>query len=83
MAETADCRVTLSQSLVRAAEDAARREGAAVDRLVATALAQKLDALAVEDVIARRAARVDWGNVRAVLDRVGTEPPRDGDELPG
>ena len=82
MAETADYPLTLSRGLMRAAEETARREGITVDRLVAAALAEKLDALWAEDVIEKRAARADWDEVRAILDRVGTEPPREGDELP-
>jgi len=29
-----------------------------------------------------RARRADWRRVQAILDRVGTEPPQAGDELP-
>lgn len=82
MAETADYPLTLSRHLMRVAEETARREGVTVDRLVAAALAEKLDALRAEDVIEARAARADWGKVQAMLDRVGTDRPREGDELP-
>ena len=43
---------------------------------------QPLAALRTEDLLKERAGRADWRRVQAILDRVGTEPPQAGDELP-
>ena len=82
MSKGATYPLRLSQSVMRAAKETAAREGVSLNQLIATALAEKLSALRTEDLLAERAARGDWERVRAILDRVGTEPPRDGDELP-
>lgn len=82
MSKGATYPLRLSRSVLRAAKETAAREGVSLNQLIATAVAEKLSALRTEDLLAERAARGDWDRVRAILDRVGTEPPREGDELP-
>jgi hypothetical protein len=70
-----------SQSVMRAAKEAAAGEGISLNQFIAQAVAEKLSALRTEDLLGRRAGRVDWPRVQAILDRVGTESPKPGDEL--
>ena len=81
MSKGATCSLRLSRSVLRAAKETAAREGVSLNQLIATAVAERLSALRTEDLLAERAARGDWDRVRAILDRVGTEPPREGDEI--
>jgi hypothetical protein len=62
---------------------AARRDGVSLNQFINTALAEKVAALEAEEVFTQRAARADTARVLDVLRRVGPEPPRPGDELPG
>jgi hypothetical protein len=82
MAKSASYPLRLSQSMMRAAKETAAREGVSLNQLIAGAIAEKLSALRTEDLLKERGARADWQHVRAILDRVGTEPPRKGDEVP-
>ena len=82
MSKGATCSLRLSRSVLRAAKETAARESVSLNQLIATAVAERLSALRTEDLLAERAARGDWDRVRAILDRVGTEPPRAGNELP-
>ena len=75
--------VRLPDSIRRAAEDLARRDGVSLDQFVATAVAEKVSALTTVDYFRARAARADRAAFDAVLARAGTLPPREGDELPG
>ncbi len=80
MSKGATYPLRLSRSVLRAAEETAAREGVSLNLLIATALAEKLSALRTEDLLAERAVRGDWDRVRGILDRVGIEPPCEGDE---
>ena len=82
MAKTANYPLRLSQSVMRVAKETAEREGISLNQFIAGAVAEKLAALRTEDLLKERAGRADWRRVQAILDRVGTEPPREGDELP-
>jgi hypothetical protein len=82
MAKTANYPLRLSQSVMRAAKETAEREGISLNQFIAGAVGEKLSALRTEDLLKERAKRADWRRVQAILDRVGTELPREGDELP-
>jgi hypothetical protein len=82
MAKTANYPLRLSQSVMRAAKETAEREGISLNQFIAGAVGEKLSALRTEDLLKERAKRADWRRVQAILDRIGTEPPREGDELP-
>jgi hypothetical protein len=82
MAKTANYPLRLSQSVMRVAKETAEREGISLNQFIAGAVAEKLAALRTEDLLRERAGRADWRRVQAILDRVGTEPPQEGDELP-
>jgi len=83
MAQGANYPLRLSQSVMRVAKETALREGVSLNQFIAGAVGEKLAALRTEDLLKERAKRADWQRVQAILDRVGTEPPRAGDELPG
>ena len=82
MAKTANYPLRLSQSVMRMAKETAEREGISLNQFIAGAVAEKLAALRTEDLLRERAGRADWQRVQAILDRVGTEPPQEGDEVP-
>ena len=82
MAKTANYPPRLSQSVMRAARETAAREGISLNQFIAGAVGEKLAALRTDDLLKERAKRADWRRVQAILDRVGTEPPQEGDELP-
>jgi hypothetical protein len=67
---------------MRMARETTGRDGSWLNRFIAGAVAEKLAALRTDDLLKERAKRADWQRVQAILDRVGTEPPRPGDELP-
>ncbi len=73
--------IRLSESLHRNARVYAEREGVSVNQLVATALAEKLAALAAEDYLQQRAARGNRQQFEAALAQVPTDAPMAGDEL--
>ena len=82
MAKTANYPLRLSQSVMRVAKETAEREGISLNQFIAGAVAEKLAALRTENLLKERARRADWQRVQAILDRVGTEPPQEGDEVP-
>jgi uncharacterized protein (DUF1778 family) len=69
------------ESIRAAARRAAARDGVSLNQFINTALAEKVAALEAEEVLTERAARADKARFLEVLDRVGREPPRPGDEL--
>jgi hypothetical protein len=73
--------IRLSESLHRNARVYAEREGVSVNQLVATALAEKLAALAAEDYLQQRAARGNRHLFEAALSQVPAGVPMTGDAL--
>jgi hypothetical protein len=65
---------------VAPARRAAKRDGVSLNQFINTALAEKVAAPEAEDVFTRRAARADRARFLEVLERLGGEPPRPGDE---
>lgn len=72
----------LPQSIHNNAKIYAQREGISVNQLAATALAEKLAALATEDYITRRGERASTEKFAAALALVPDVPADAGDELP-
>ena len=71
------------ESILAAARSAAKRDGVSLNQFINTALAEKVEALQAEEVFTQRAARADKARFLEVLERLGWEPPRPGDELDG
>ena len=73
----------LPASLKTEAEQIAKEEGTTLNQLITIALAEKLAARRTAKFFEQRAARADPAAVDRLLARVGNEPPRPGDEIPG
>jgi len=73
--------LSLPESIRRAAEDLARQDGVSLNQFVATAVAEKVSALHTATYFRRRAARADRAKFDQVLARLGSPPPRQGDEI--
>jgi len=71
----------LPESIHQNARIYAQREGISVNQLAATALAEKLAALATEDYLAQRAKRATKTRFKAALSKVPDAAPMPGDEL--
>jgi len=71
----------LPESIHQNAKIYAQREGISVNQLAATALAEKLAALATEDYLAQRAKRASKSRFKAALAKVPDTTPLPGDEL--
>jgi hypothetical protein len=69
------------ESILAAARRAARRDGVSLKQFINTALAEKVAALEAEEIFTRRAERASKARFLEVLERLGNEPPRTGDEL--
>lgn len=76
-----NCALSAPESILAAARRAAKRDGVSLNRFINTALAEKVAALEAEDVFKSRAARADKARFLEVLDRLGKEALRPGDEL--
>ena len=72
----------LPESIKAGVERAAKRDGTSMNQLIATAVAEKLSALATMDFFEERAKRADYEWFDRFMNRKGGEPPRAGDELP-
>ena len=59
----------------------AKAEGTTLNQFINVAVAEKLSALRTVEYFKDRAARADIGKALELLDRVGDEPPRQGDEI--
>jgi hypothetical protein len=57
-------------------------EGTSINQFINVAVAEKLAALRTAEYFQERAARADMDAFWQILERAGTEPPREGDELP-
>lgn len=71
----------LPESIHQNAKLFAQREGISVNQLAATALAEKLAALATEDYLAQRAKRASRSKFKSPLAKVPDAPPVPGDEI--
>lgn len=73
--------LTLPDSIQRRVEELAKRDGVSVDQFVATAVAEKLSALATVDYLAERAKRGSRDKFEAVLAKVPDREPEPHDRL--
>ena len=71
----------LQTSLLNELKKVAEQEGTTINQLINVAVAEKLAALRTEAYFQERAARGDRAAFRRILDKAGSEPPREGDEL--
>ena len=71
----------LSESLHRQAKVVAEQEGISINQLVATALAEKISALAAGEYLEKRAARGNRRKFERVLGKVKITEPAEHDRL--
>jgi len=71
----------LQTSLLKEARRLAAREGASVNQFINTAVAEKIASLRTLQYLRDRAARGNPAEAIALLNRLGGEPPRPGDEI--
>jgi hypothetical protein len=71
----------LQASLKKEAERLAKEEGTTLNQFINVAVAEKVAALRTADYFRERARRADVPGALALLDSLGDEPPREGDEL--
>jgi hypothetical protein len=62
-------------------ERVAKAEGTTLNQSINLAVAEKRSALRTAEYFKERAARADIGQALELLDRVGDEAPREGDEI--
>jgi hypothetical protein len=75
--------VRLPESLHRQAKELARQEGISINQLVATALAEKISALAAGEYLEKRAARGNRRKFERALSKVKDVQPPEHDRLSG
>ena len=71
----------LPESIRGAAQRLAREDGVSLNQFIATAVAEKVSALNAATYLRTRAARADRARFDQVLARLGSLPPREGDEV--
>ena len=71
----------VQQSLLDEVRRLAKADGATVDQFINVAIAEKVSALKAADYLRVRAERANVPEALAILDRLGGEPPRRGDEF--
>lgn len=71
----------LPESLHRQAKELARQEGISINQLVATALAEKISALAAGEYLEKRAARGSRRKFERALGKVKDAEPEERDRL--
>src|SRR5437762_7085214 len=71
----------LQSSLLEQVRRLAEREATSVNQFINVAVAEKLSAMEVASYFRERAKRANIPEALALLDRLGPEPPRPGDEI--
>lgn len=82
MANVSNYALRLQSSLLEEVRKIAQEEGTTINQFINVAVAEKLSALKTEEYFKSRAAKGDRAAFRRILDKAGTEEPREGDELP-
>ncbi|MBN1868158.1 toxin-antitoxin system HicB family antitoxin [Candidatus Sumerlaeota bacterium] len=71
----------LPDSIHRHIREIAKRDGVSINLFITSAVAEKISALATEDILAARAKSARKGAFKKVLNRVPKRKPLPGDEL--
>lgn len=75
-----DYPLRLQSSLLEQVRRLAEKEATSVNQFINVAVAEKLSAMEVASYFRERAKRANIPEALALLDRLGTEPPRPGDD---
>jgi hypothetical protein len=81
MSETKTYPLRLPRSLKEAVERLSREDGTSINQFVATAVAEKVSALATARFFLDRQARADFKAFDKIMKRRGGKPPRKADEV--
>jgi hypothetical protein len=81
MSEKTTFPLRLPRSIKAGVERLAREEGISINQFVATAVAEKLAVMRTAEFFAERRERADFAAFDRIMNRVGGEPPRPGDEV--
>lgn len=71
----------LPDSVHRHIKKFAQKEGVSINQFIASAVAEKVSAIATEDYLKSRAERADKNAFDSILANVSERPPLAGDEL--
>jgi uncharacterized protein (DUF1778 family) len=71
----------LPDSIHRHIKELAQKEGVSINQFIASAVAEKVSAIATEDYLLTRAQRADKTAFEAILAKVPSRQPLPGDEL--
>lgn len=82
MARTSNFALRLQDSLMNAVREMAARDGASINQFINVAVAEKLSALATEELFRERAERAAPVAFYSALDSHGASAPSEGDEIP-
>ncbi|MEQ1638028.1 MAG: YlcI/YnfO family protein [Methylococcales bacterium] len=70
----------LPDSIHRHIKELANKEGVSINQFIATAVAEKVSAIATEEYLQNRAQRADSSAFQAILAKVPKRQPLPGDE---
>ena len=82
MNKPAVIQLRLPRSVKDGVERWAKLDGTSMNQLIASAVAEKLSALETADFFENRAKRADPAVFDRIMNRIGGEAVREGDELP-
>ena len=82
MSETSIYPLRLPRSLKEAVARLSSEDGTSINQFVATAVAEKVSALATARFFQDRKARADFKAFDKIMKRRGGKAPREGDEMP-
>lgn len=71
----------LPDSVHRHIKEFAQKEGVSINQFIASAVAEKVSALATEEYLQARAERADKNAFEVILSKVPSRQPLPGDEL--
>ncbi len=73
--------LNLPESIHRHVNEMAQKEGVSVEQFIASAIAEKISAIATEDYLQEHASRAQRDDFRAILNRPNDREPWPGDGL--
>lgn len=81
MATVSNYALRLQKSLLDELKNVVQEEGTTINQFINVAVAEKLSAIRTEQYFAERSARGSRERALEILEKAGTEPPREGDEI--
>ena len=82
MATVSNYALRIPPSLMEEVKDLAKQDDTSVNQFIVLAVAERVGALKARAYFVERAARAVPGDFARILAKAGSEPPREGDELP-